>query len=70
MYKSTDLSNSDRKNQRQLILKDKVNAYFGLVKIKYHQVTHNSIIDKALAYSTNQDEYLRTFLSDEKVPMK
>ena len=64
-----DLSPRDRKKQRQLILKPKVDAYFEWVKIKYTQVAHNSTIGKALAYSINQEEYLRTFLSNGHVPM-
>lgn len=64
-----DLSNKDRKKQRQLVLQDKVDAYFEWVKLKYSQVTHNSTIGKALAYSLNQEEYLRMFLTDGKIPM-
>ena len=64
-----DLSVDDRKNQRQLILKEKVDAYFEWVKLKYSQVTHNSTIGRALAYSINQEEYLRVFLDDGNVPM-
>ncbi len=64
-----DLSNRDRKRQRQLILVEKVDAYFEWVKEKYSQVTHNSVIGKALSYSINQEKYLRAFLSDGKVPM-
>lgn len=64
-----DLSNSDRKKQRQHVLKDKVDAYFEWVKNKYNQVTHNSVIGKALAYSINQEKYLRMFLTDGKIPM-
>lgn len=64
-----DLSNTDRKKQRQRVLKDKVAAYFEWVKLKYSQVTHNSVIGKALAYSINQEEYLKIFLSNGKVPM-
>ena len=64
-----DLTNTDRKKQRQHDLKGKVDAYFEWVKLKYSQVTHNSVIGKALAYSINQEDYLRTFLSDGKVPM-
>lgn len=64
-----DLSNSDRKKQRQLVLKEKVDAYFAWVKLKYTQVTHNSVIGKALAYSINQEEYLRMFLTDGRIPM-
>lgn len=64
-----DLSISDRKKQRQLILAEKVDAYFAWAKQKYSQVTHNSTIGKALAYSINQEEYLRVFLSDGSIPM-
>lgn len=32
-------------------------------------MTHNSTIGKALAYSINQEEYLRLFLTDGKIPM-
>lgn len=64
-----DLSVSDRKKQRQLVLSEKVDAYFAWVKLKYTQVTHNSTIGKALAYSIHQEDYLRVFLSDGNIPM-
>ncbi len=64
-----DLSVSDRTKQRQLILKEKVDAYFEWVKLKYTQVAHNSVIGRALAYSINQEKYLRVFLDDGAVPM-
>ena len=54
-----DLSVTDRKKQRQLVLSEKVDAYFAWARQKYSQVTHNSTIGKALAYSINQEEYLR-----------
>ena len=38
-------------------------------KKKYAQVTQNSTIGKALAYSINQEDYLRVFLSDGNIPM-
>ena len=63
-----DLSNTDRKKQRQAKLQEKVDAYFEWVKQKYNQVTHNSTIGKALAYSINQEKYLRVFLTDGMVP--
>lgn len=46
-----------------------MDAYFAWAKQKYSQVTHNSTIGKALAYSINQEIYLRVFLSDGNVPM-
>ena len=64
-----DLSASDRKKQRQLVLSEKVDAYFAWVKQKYTQVTQNSTIGKALAYSINQEDYLCAFLSDGNIPM-
>lgn len=63
-----DLPVSERKKQRQTKLKEKVDTYFEWVKTKYSQVTHNSTIGKALAYSINQEKYLRVFLSDGTVP--
>ena len=64
-----DLPTEDRLKQRQRILKDKVDAYFEWVKLKYTQVAHNSTIGKALAYSINQEKYLRMFLTDGDIPM-
>ena len=64
-----DLPVSDRKKQRQLVLSEKVDAYFAWIKQKYTQVTPNGSIGKALAYSINQEKYLRVFLTDGNVPM-
>ena len=64
-----DLPVSDRRKQRQLILSEKVDAYFTWIKQKYTQVTPNGSIGKALAYSINQEKYLRVFLTDGNIPM-
>lgn len=64
-----DLPTFDQLKQRQLILTEKDDAYFTWVKLKYTQVTHNSTIGKALAYSIHQESHLRTFLNDGDVPM-
>ena len=64
-----DLSASNRKKQRQLLLSEKVDAYFAWAKQIYAQITHNSTIGRALAYSINQEIYLRAFLSDGNIPM-
>ena len=50
-------------------LQKKVDDYFAWVKLKYDQVTKNSTIGKALAYSIHQEEYLRKFLNDGNIPM-
>ena len=55
--------------QRQLVSADKVDAYFAWAKEKYAQVTHNSVIGKALAYSIHQEPFLRLFLTDGRIPM-
>ena len=64
-----DLDPADRLKQRQLHLQDEVDDYFAWVKEKYTQVTQKSAIGRALAYSINQESYLRVFLSDGEVPM-
>ena len=64
-----DLSVTEQKKQRQLILSEKVDAYFVWAKDKYSRLPHNSNIGRALAYSINQVQYLRVFLSDGDVPM-
>ena len=64
-----DLPAEDRLKQRQLILKERVDAYFEWVRLKYPQVTHNGTIGRALGYSINQEKYLRKFLSDGDIPM-
>ena len=64
-----DLSPRDRKKQRQKHLKDMVDDYFAWAKTKYDQVTHNSTIGRALAYSINQEKYLRKFLEDGNIPL-
>lgn len=46
-----------------------MDVYFAWAKQKYSQVTHNSTIGKALAYSINQEDCLRVFLSDGRIPM-
>ncbi len=67
--KLDDLPPEDRLAQRQLILRDKVDAYFSWAKEKYSQVAHNGQTGRALAYSLNQEKYLRVFLSDGDVPV-
>ena len=64
-----DLSSEERLKQRQLVLKDKVDAYFAWAKLKHTQTVHNSATGKALAYSINQEPFLRAFLTDGDIPM-
>lgn len=64
-----DLPAQDRLSQRQLILTEKVDAYFAWIKQKYAEVGKQSNIGRALAYSIHQEKYLRTFLNDGLVSM-
>lgn len=64
-----DLDDNDRLIQRQKVLKPLVDAYFSWAKVKYEQVTKNSVIGRALFYSINQEKYLRVFLDNPRVPM-
>lgn len=68
VYASKNNDGTMIKAQRQVNLLPKVDDYFEWVKYKYIQVTQNSTIGKALAYSINQEPYLRVFLSDGNVP--
>lgn len=64
-----DLPSEDRLKQRQLLLTKKVDDYFVWTKLKYSQVTKNSAIGKALAYSLHQEQYLCLFLTNGDVPV-
>ena len=64
-----DMPISDRTKQRRLLLTQKVDAYFEWVKAASLTVSPDGAIGKALAYSINQEPYLRVFLSDGAVPM-
>lgn len=58
-----------RKDYRHREVAPKVDAYFAWVKETISKVTAGSNTYKALQYSLNQEEYLRFFLTDGKVPM-
>lgn len=67
--KFDDLPKADRLKKRRTVLKPKVDAYFQWVKEKYNQVTKSSNVGKALAYSINQEQFLRVFLDNPDIPM-
>ena len=58
-----------RKDYRQREVAPKFDAYFVWVKESLPKVPTGGSTYKALQYSLNQEEYLRFFLTDEKVPM-
>ena len=67
--KYDNLTKKDREKNRKLILKPMVNDYFAWVKKEYNLVAHESETGKAIAYSINQEPYLRAFLKNGDVPM-
>ena len=60
---------SERKKRRQLLVKPLVDEYFAWVKSMYKEAMPDSSFAEALSYSINQEEYLRKFLDDPKIPM-
>ena len=67
--KLDNLTKKEREKQRKLILKKKVNDYFAWVKETAVHVSPESETGKALAYSINQETYLKAFLSNGDIPM-
>lgn len=59
----------DRKDYRQREVAPKVDAYFAWVKESLRKIPARGSTCKALQYSLNQEEYLRFFLTDGKIPM-
>ena len=67
--KLDDLPPDERLEQRQLVLKPKVDAFFEWVKTCLPKVPASGATAKALNYCLNQESYLRVFLSDPLIPM-
>lgn len=63
------LSPQERREQRELLLRPKVEAYFTWVKQNLGKVLKNSKTWNGLNYSINQEKYLKVFLEDGEVPM-
>lgn len=64
-----NLTKKDREHYRKLTIKPMVNSYFEWAKEKYILVPPEGDAGKALAYSINQEKYLRAFLKDGDIPM-
>ena len=65
------LSPEERLKERQSSIKPLVEEYFAWIKDIFHQglVLAKSETAKGLAYSINQEEYLKVFLTDGEVPI-
>lgn len=67
--KLADESVEERLQQRQLIIKPMVDAYFAWAKQNINKVPAKSKTYNGLSYSINQEKYLRVFLKDGNVPI-
>ena len=67
--KLDDLPPDERKKQRQILLKPKVDAFFEWAKKEYQKLPSGSGTAKALNYCINQEQFLRVFLDDGDIPM-
>lgn len=64
-----DLSKKERKKQRQLVLKPKVDDFFAWAKTEIQKLPVQSTTRNGLQYCINQEQFLRVFLSNGDVPM-
>lgn len=60
---------SKRKEQRKKLVKPLVDKYFEWAKGSIFRVPEKSATADGIKYSLNQEKYLRTFLTDPKVPL-
>lgn len=67
--KLKDLSAEERLEQRQLVIKPLVDAFFAYLRQKQPSVSSKLKIGDAFNYALNQEKYLRVFLTDGEVPM-
>ena len=65
--KLNDLSSDQRLEQRQLVVKPLVDAFF--VYLKKLNVSAKDKFGKAVGYALNQERYLRVFLENGDVPI-
>lgn len=67
--KLKDLTPEDRLEQRQLVIKPLVDAFFVYLKQKDGSISHKDKLGDAFGYALNQEKYLRVFLTDGDVPL-
>ena len=67
--KLSELTAEERYQQRQKKISPLVDTYFTWLKKQEAYVAKESATGKAIAYSLNQEKYLRVFLSDGRIPL-
>jgi len=60
---------NEKKEQRQTLIKPKVDAFFTWANETYRTIDRSSANGKALYYVLNQEKYLRVFLDEPIVPL-
>ena len=65
----TDLDKQQRKDERQRLVKPKVDDFFAWAKDKINLLPAGGATYDGLQYCINQEQFLRVFLSDGNVPM-
>jgi len=59
----------ERQKRREEEIRPLVDEFFAWVKEHRDEVTRKSVTGRAFTYTVEQEDYLRTFLSDGRVPM-
>ena len=67
--KLSELTAEERYQQRQKKISPLVDTYFTWLRKQEAYVAKESATGKAIAYSLNQEKYLRVFLSDGRIPL-
>ena len=67
--KLADLEQKERLENRQLLVRPLVEAFFVWVKANEDKVPKNSETGKGFSYCLNQEKYLKVFLEDPAVPL-
>lgn len=67
--KGKDLSNEERAEYRQNVVKPFVDEFFAWVRDNIKKVPEKSETGKGFSYALNQEKYLRVFLTTPIIPM-
>ena len=69
-HKLKDLCDKEHLEKRKQIIKPMVDDFFDWIKENKDKVPLKSQTGKAFTYALNQEDYLRTFLSDPNIPLE
>ena len=69
-HKIKDLPDKQHLEKRKLIIKPMVDDFFDWIRKNKDKVPLKSQTGKAFSYALNQEDFLRTFLSDPRIPLE